>query len=404
LIDVLTAVIRLHAQKAIYNKVIGKQDGGRRFYVILRKMRVLLILFSSFVCLGQVHTPNPDQLLNSAIDEQQHGDYQAAIRDYRKAIALRPDMVEAKVNLGAALSHVGDYDGAIVMYQSALPAMSEQNPVLLNLGLAYYKKGDYKKAAEQFEIVHKAQPENIRVAILLGDSDVRLGMPASAVTLLEPFDGKNSRNLDFQYAYGSALIHAGKRRDGVAHIEKVAEQGKSADAYLLAGSTLLQLNEFEQARRDLDAALQLDSKLPNIYTLAGTARDKTGDVKEAETAFREALKINPDDFDANLYLGAILYKRREVDEARPYLDKAIQLNPSSSMARYEYAMLKSTSGQFEDAARELEKLVKDDPDWLEPHVELASLYYRLHRTADGAKERETVERLTAEQQKRGPGN
>lgn len=362
-----------------------------------------LIVFWS-IALSQTLTLSPDQLLNNAIDEQQHGDYPAAIRDYRKVLELRPDTVEARVNLGAALSHIGDFDGAIAMYQSALPSISQKNPVLLNLGLAYYKKSDFRNAAEQFEIVHKAQPEDVRVAILLGDSDLHLDKPATAVTLLEPLENRNSRNLDFEYVYGSALIKAGKRRDGVAHIEKVAEQGKSADAYLLAGSTLLQLNEFEQARRDLDAALQLDSKLPNIYTLAGTARDKTGDVKEAETAFREALKINPDDFDANLYLGAILYKRREVDEARPYLDKAIQLNPSSSMARYEYAMLKSTSGQFEDAARELEKLVKDDPDWLEPHVELASLYYRLHRTADGAKERETVERLTAEQQKRGPGN
>ena len=73
------------------------------------------------------------------------------------------------------------------------------------------------------------------------------------------------------------------------------------------------------------------------------------------------------------------------------------------MVRYESAMLKSATGQYEAAAQELEKLVKDDPDWLEPHVELATLYYRLHRPADGAKERQTVERITAEQQAKGPG-
>jgi hypothetical protein len=48
-------------------------------------------------------------------------------------------------------------------------------------------------------------------------------------------------------------------------------------------------------------------------------------------------------------------------------------------------------------------LVKDDPTWLEPHEELASLYYRLHRPADGAKEREIVDKLTADQQAQGPG-
>jgi hypothetical protein len=66
-------------------------------------------------------------------------------------------------------------------------------------------------------------------------------------------------------------------------------------------------------------------------------------------------------------------------------------------------MLKSTSGDYEAAAKELEGVVRDNPNWLEPHVQLTSLYYKLHRPADGAKERAIVDRLTAEQQAKGPG-
>jgi tetratricopeptide (TPR) repeat protein len=210
--------------------------------------------------------------------------------------------------------------------------------------------------------------------------------------------------MDFEYVLGSALIATkGKRREGVVRIEKVAKTNSDASAYMFAGATLLDLNEYEQARVDLEAALRLNPRLPTLYTLVGTARDKTGDVKNAEVAFREALKANPDDFEANLYLGAILYKRRDTGEAKGYLDRAILLKPSDSMARYESAMLKSTSGDYEAAARELESLVKDDPDWLEPHVELATLYYRLHRSEDGAKERQIVDSLTAKQQAQGPG-
>ena len=73
------------------------------------------------------------------------------------------------------------------------------------------------------------------------------------------------------------------------------------------------------------------------------------------------------------------------------------------MARYESAMLKSAAGQYEAATLDLEQLVKDDPQWLEPHVELASLYYKLRRPQDGAKEREIVDRIAAEQQSHGPG-
>jgi tetratricopeptide (TPR) repeat protein len=201
---------------------------------------------------------------------------------------------------------------------------------------------------------------------------------------------------------GTALLQSGSRREGAAKLEKVAESTHSPDSYLLAGSTLLAINEVERARTDLEAALRLDPKLPHVYSLTGMARDKTGDVTGAEAAFREALRIDANDFNANLYLGAILYKRRDVDEAKAYLEKALQLNPASSMARYEVAMWKSTSGQYEEAAKDLETIVKEDPTWLEPHVELANVYYRLHRPADGAKERAIVARLTAEQQSQGP--
>src|SRR5579859_2196012 len=378
-----------------------------KVYAMLNAMRAALLAsgLSSWVlcaCVALAQTQNPDQLFRDAVDAQQRGDFETATRDYREVLKIRPDTVEARVNLGAALAHEGQFDAAIAEYRTALRGLSDKTAVLIDLGLAYYKKGDWENARDEFQLVHRAQPKNARIAILLGDTYLRLKEPAGAVTLLTPLESENSQNIDLEYVLGSALIQTGRRREGVSRLEKSAAAGNSADAYMLAGSTLLQINEFAEAKGDLEAALRLDPKLPGIYTLTGTARDKTGDVAGAEAAFREALVLNPNDFDANLYLGAILYKRRQLNEAKIYLDKALQLNPGSSMARYEAAMLKSTSGEYAYAAQDLEKLVHDDPTWLEPHVELAALYYRLHRPADGTRERKIVDQLNAQQQAQGP--
>ena len=288
------------------------------------------------------------------------------------------------------------------MYRSALPAAPQKDGILLDIGLAYFKKGDFQNAHVEFETVRQSQPQNPQVAILLGYTDLDLGEAADAVTLLTPLESQNTANTDFEYVLGSALISVGKRDEGVARIEKVAKATDSAGAYYLAGSTLLKINAFARARPDLEAALRLDPKLPDIYTLVGTAQDNTGDLKDAESAFREALKTNPNDFTANLYLGAMLYKRRQLEEAKIYLDRALQLNPSSSMARYETALMESVSGDYAAAARNLEIVVKNDPNWLDPHVQLATLYYRLHRPEDGAKQRQIVQQLTAKQQAAGP--
>jgi len=367
--------------------------------VVMRYMLMLVLLVA--VCPAQ--QADPDRLMSDAIQAQQHGDYQAAIREYRQLLELHPDNIEARVNLGAALAHVGQFDEAIAMYKSVLTSIKDKNRVLLNLGLAYYKKGDLANAREQFAALHQSAPNNVQAAILLGDAEIKLGNAESAIGVLQPLEAANSNNPDFEYVLGLAMIKAGRRRDGVPRMEKAGELGHSADAYMLAGATLLDLNEFEQARRDLETALQLDPKLRGLHTMVGMARDRTGDQKAAEPAFREAIKENPDDFEANLYLGALLFKQRHVDEAKGYLQHAVQLKPTDVMARYESAMLKSTSGEYEAAAKDLEGVIKDSPDWLEPHVELTSLYYKLHRPEDGAKERAIVERITAEQQAKGPG-
>ncbi|MGB9032649.1 MAG: tetratricopeptide repeat protein [Acidobacteriaceae bacterium] len=362
---------------------------------------VSLVLLLGAAMFGQ--DTSPDQLLSRAIEEQQKGDFTAAIRDYRALLAVRPETLAARVNLGAALAHTGKVDAAIAEYQAALKLAPQLGSVHLDLGLAYSRKGDLPDALDQYEAAHRADPRNVRVAILLGDAEARSGKAADAVALLTPFEADNAGNPDLEYALGEALIRGGHPRDGAARVEKSAAMTNAADSWMLAGSTLLGLNEFSQARRDLDNAMRLNPSLPGLCTLDGTARDKDGDAKAAEPAFRQALARNPEDFDANLYLGAILYQQRNMEEARKYLDKALQLNPQSTMARYESAMWKSTSGDYQAAVDQLEKLVADDPQWLEPHVELATLYYRLHRPADGARERQIVDKLTAQQQQQGPG-
>lgn len=370
-----------------------------RYAWAVRRLLLLLLLYASFAPAQQVQ---PDRLLSHAIEAQQRGDLPTAIREYQELLKLKPNMVDVRVNLGAALADSGRFDDAIAQYRLALHDVADKNPIRLNLGLAYYKKGDLEAASREFEELHKVRPEDAQVAILLGDSEVRLGRGAEAAAMLSSMEAANAANPDFEYVLGTALLQEGNRREGAQKLSTLAERTQNADAYLLAGSTFLDLNDFEHARADLEAALRLKPDLPHIYTLTGMARDQTGDQAAAEPAFREALRKDPNDFNANLYLGSILYKRRSMDEAQQYLDHALQLNPTSSMARYEVAIWNSTSGHYEQAAKYLEDVTRTDPEWLQPHIELANVYYRLHRPQDGAKEREIVTRLTAQQQRKGP--
>jgi len=369
---------------------------------VWRRFPVLLIglVFLATTALGQ--PPDPDQLFREAVDAQQRGDFSVAVENYRELLKIQPNSVPALANLGAALSHLGRFDEAVSEYRKALKLDTGNGAIRLNLALAFYKKGDFQNASTEFEELHSANASDLQVATLLGDCYLRLGHPHQAVGVTAPLAASYPENLDLAYVAGTALIRDGRRSDGLPLVDRVAKQGNSADAYLLAGATYLGLNQFDPALEDLEAALRLNPDLPDIHTLVGIARDKVGNAQGAEPEFRKALQKNADDFRANLYLGALLYKRRDLHSARIYLEHALHLEPSSALARYEFALTEGALGQFEAAAADLQAVIHKSPDWLDPHVELAALYYKMHRTAEGAKEREIVDRLAAQQQAQGP--
>jgi tetratricopeptide (TPR) repeat protein len=340
--------------------------------------------------------------MRDGLTAQRQGNLRAAIENYRKFLAVHPESVEARANLATVLAADGQFDAAIEQNLRLLAALPGQTDIRMNLALAYYKKGDWKNAAEQFKKVHAARPKDLTSAMLLGYSEIKLGQATAAADLLAPLEPGNESNLDFEFVLAEAQIASGRENEGLPRMEKTAQATNAQDAWFIAGSARMQRREFRQARTDLDAALAINPSMPGLNSLAGQARDALGDVDDAKAAFEVALRQDSQDFAANLYLGTMRMKQRDLDGARPLLEMAVKLHSEAPQAQYQMAVLNGMTGHYAEAAAELEPLEKADPDWLDPHIQLASLYYKLHRSEDGAREREIVQRLEAQQQKQGP--
>lgn len=345
--------------------------------------------------LAQAQSTSPEQLFRDAVAAQQRGDDAAAIRKYQELLKLRPDVMEAHANLGAALARAGRFDEAIEQYRAALAKTPQNAALRMNLALAYYKKRKYSEAAAELDPLHTMAPADVRVATLLGDCYAQTGQDDKAIAILKPVEDAHPEDLGVAWLLGSALIRTGHRRDGLALVDRVAQTGNSAEAYLLAGQTALKLNEFERARDDAESALRLNAKLPGALTLKGMVLPYLGDNSGAITTLRLALAANPDDFDALMNLGAVLHTERQLPEARLHLERALQLQPDSVMARYEMARLERSEGGLQAAVADFEKVVKADPAWAQPRLELSALYFRLGRQADGEREKAEYEKLAA---------
>jgi tetratricopeptide (TPR) repeat protein len=358
-------------------------------------MRILApLLVAAAIIYAQ--SASPDQLFREAVSAQQHGDDALAVRKYQEILKRYPDAVEARANMGAALVKLGRFDEAIMQYRAALAKNAGNSALRMNLALAYYKKGAFREAIEQLTALH-ADAADTRIATLLGDCYARLGQDDRAIAVLTPAERTHPDDLAVAWLLGSAMIRAGHKREGLDRVDRVARQGNSAEAYLLAGQTALKMNEFERARDYADAALRLNPRLPGALTLRGTVLTFLGDTPGAVAVLTQAVEADPNDFEAHLGLGAAMHTARDLDGARQHLRRALELKPDSNLALYEWARLERTEGKTEDAVKDLEKVVRADPNWAQPHVELAALYFKLNRQSDGDRERAAFDRLNAEQ-------
>jgi tetratricopeptide (TPR) repeat protein len=89
-------------------------------------------------------------IYNKALDYSTRGDLSTAINEYKRALDIYPNFVEAYNNIGEIYARTGRNEMAISVYEKALRI--DRNPrLLLNLGVEYYNHLDYKTALNYFQ-------------------------------------------------------------------------------------------------------------------------------------------------------------------------------------------------------------------------------------------------------------
>jgi tetratricopeptide (TPR) repeat protein len=111
---------------------------------------------------------NPEALLIRGLIYRERGQRAAAIADFRRCIELRPDLVEAKVQLAGYLLESGNAPEAVPLLESALRYDRDNLLARMNLGDGYRLLGKAAEAKQQLEWVREKAPKLPQVYYALG--------------------------------------------------------------------------------------------------------------------------------------------------------------------------------------------------------------------------------------------
>jgi len=232
-----------------------------------------------------------------------------AIEAYRKAVAAKPDLFEANLNLGILLGEAG-------------------NP-----------------EAEKY----------LRAATGLKPSGApALGHERAWLSLAHVLESKDPQEA------ATAYREAAKLAPG------------DVEPHLAAGIFFEKQNRFADAEREYQQVVELDPKsaegmagLVNVYT-------KTQRLPEVEKMLRRYLELNPQNQTAHLQLGRVLAARGNPADARAEYETVLKVDPNDLQAQRELAALDLATDHYREAAQRYQALVARKPTDPELHYALGS--------------------------------
>ncbi|MGA9060657.1 MAG: tetratricopeptide repeat protein [Terracidiphilus sp.] len=364
----------------------------------------LLLLPPSILSLCQAPPSNQDQInLHSRMAQQyiQERRPDLAIPELQKLVALNPDNVDARSNLGVLLFFRGDYKNAIPQLRAALTLQPGLSKTQALLGLAEEHTFDLVDARKNLEASFSAiQDGKFKIEVGLdlvglytGTSD--LDQAAGVIAQLTKAYPDDSRVLYAAYRVYGDLSGASMLRLSVVAPDSPQMHHLLAHEEIREGNTNAAVAQFRKA-------IAIDSQLPGVHfelaELLNTSQDPVLK-KEAEKEYRAALAIDPEDEAALLKLADIAAQRGDVEEAYQEYTQAVAMRPADSDAKLGLAKVLIAMNQPDKAQTLLEQTVQLDPTNATARYRLATFYREKGRMDDAKRQLELYKDLRAEKDK-----
>jgi len=355
----------------------------------------IALLLVVFPCFSQ-STPTRQQQMElharQAQEDLKEKRLDLAAQELAALLALDPQNVDARGDLGVLLFFQGKYAEAIPQLRAALKLRPGLWKIQALLGIAEKRTGDLKEARGDLEQAFpQVQEEKIRIEtgmelIDLYSQTGDLDKAAATIGVLRGLEPTNPNIL-----YTSYRVYSDLADESTLSLMVVAP--KSALMHELMARELAKHGHTAEAIENYRVALKIDPQLPGAhYELAEKLNASADAQAEAESEYKKALALNPFDEGSECRLGDIAAQKNNLQEAYERYTRAVQLRPDDAEADLGLAKVLMSMGQMEKARQSLDRAVQLDPTNPVAHFRLATLYRRIGSTADAQRELEQFQK------------
>lgn len=296
-----------------------------------------------------------------------------AVAVYHKALETRPVDPDLLKRLAEIHVEIGPSSEELKYRQKLLELFPYDDDRKAYLAEAYSRSPNFAEGEKLAREVLQNDPEQVIAHLGLARSLKNKGALHDAAA---GYQQVLRRRPDMSVAQDelSEVMNRLQNGESFPNFTAVAASPDEAKKYLETGEGLLLKGRVEDAIRELQMAIRLDSSSVEAHTVLARALLQQGKLEPAAAACREALRLRPDYVPALNELGAVLSDLNQYAEAEKHLRDALRLAPDNDDVQFNLGLNLMREKRLPEALAFFEPYAARHPDEANVHLQMGMLY------------------------------
>ncbi|MEN9251083.1 MAG: tetratricopeptide repeat protein [Thermostichales cyanobacterium BF3_bins_165] len=265
---------------------------------------------------------------------------------------------------GLTLVQQGRYAQAIPLLQQALQQSPDELAILIGLATSFRRLGRNREATDMYDRILRQDPNNMiglqGMALVGGFVPERRPQALQALNTLLEKDPDSLDSVELRYQRALVLMYAGRHQESLQDLELVLSRRRDAEVLKTAAQVNSYVQNFPEAVRLFEAALQANPRILDTNARLDYARSLVGanQVAKGLEILERLRQENPNNSEILLVYGQALQSAGRHAEANQILTQ-IAADPRSVLIR---ARALANLRQFAEAGSLYQQALAADPN------------------------------------------
>jgi tetratricopeptide (TPR) repeat protein len=314
---------------------------------------------------------------------------------------LRSVLASAFNDLGTSEARRQQYEIALAHFHEAERWEARMPGLMRNLGIAAFRLAKYSEAARALRQVVAESPQDNAARSMLGLSLFMTEQYAEAARVFQPIGSHITNDPGLAYAWAESLVKVNDIRQASYVLNALEKQQLSPDTLLLIGQSWAEMGDNAHALSAFRKALVQTPSLSNAHYYSGLALIHLDQPQEAAKEFEAELALDSRHSEAQYHLAFALLQQSRTAEAKTILSDVVSAHPEHAEAQYQLGKILLDEGRAADAITHLETAARLSPQKDYVHYQLQAAYRKQSRLAEADRELKIYRDIKARNRERG---